>query len=48
MMPCRCTTFVDPKIPYIGPNDGFIKIEENATVGVPDLVDRLMADKVNG
>ena len=39
---------VDPKIPYIGPNDGFIKIEENATVGVPDLVDRLMADKMNG
>jgi len=35
---------VDPNIPYIGPNDGFIKIEEKATTGVPDLVDRLMVD----
>jgi len=35
---------VEPKIPYIGPNDGFIKIEKKATAGVPELVDRLMVD----
>ena len=39
---------VDPKIPYIGPNDGFIKIEKKATVGVPELVDSLMVDEVSG
>jgi NAD-dependent deacetylase len=33
---------VDPKIPYISANDGFIKIEEKATVGVQQLVTELL------
>jgi NAD-dependent deacetylase len=34
---------VDPKIPYISHDDHFIKIEEKATVGVPLLVNDLLA-----
>ena len=34
---------VDPKIPYMSGNDNFIKIEEKATVGVPELVTQLNA-----
>ncbi len=33
---------IDPKIPYIGDDDTFIKIEEKATIGVKDLVDKLL------
>jgi len=35
---------VDPKIPYISHNDGFIKIEEKATVGVDKLVNQLLSE----
>jgi len=35
---------VDPKIPYISNNDGFIKIEEKATVGVAKLVNQLLSE----
>src|ERR1700733_7869587 len=35
---------VDPKIPYISHNDGFIKIEEKATVGVGKLVNQLLSE----
>jgi len=34
---------VDPKIPYL-PSDHFIKIEEKATVGVPQLINELLND----
>jgi len=34
---------VDPNIPYIGPGNSFIKIEERAAAGVPALVDKLIA-----
>lgn len=33
---------VDPKIPYISDGDGFVKIEEKATVGVVKLVNELL------
>lgn len=33
---------IDPKIPYVNHNDHFIKIEEKATVGVPELVSQLL------
>jgi NAD-dependent deacetylase len=33
---------IDPKIPYIDQNRSFIKIEEKATVGVPQLISELM------
>jgi NAD-dependent deacetylase len=33
---------IDPKIPYL-PSDHFIKIEEKATVGVVELVDKLLS-----
>lgn len=32
---------IDPKIPYL-PSDNFIRIEEKATVGVPQLVNELL------
>jgi len=35
---------VDPKIPYTGAGNTFIKIEEKATVGVPELVDKLLSE----
>jgi len=34
---------IDPKIPYL-PSDNFIKIEEKATVGVPQLINELLKD----
>ena len=34
---------IDPKIPYL-PSDNFIKIEEKATVGVPQLLNELLKD----
>ena len=34
---------IDPKIPYIGDDSSFIKIEEKATVGVVSLVDKLLS-----
>ncbi len=33
---------IDPNIPYLNQNSSFIKIEEKATVGVPELVNELM------
>jgi NAD-dependent deacetylase len=32
---------IDPKIPYM-PSDNFIKIEAKATIGVPELVNKLL------
>jgi len=34
---------IDPKIPYMGDDSSFIKIEEKATVGVVSLVDKLLS-----
>jgi NAD-dependent deacetylase len=34
---------IDPKIPYL-PSDHFIKIEQKATVGVPQLINELLND----
>jgi len=33
---------IDPKIPNIGDDSSFIKIEEKATIGVNSLVDQLL------
>ena len=35
---------IDPKIPELKTGQGFIKIEEKATVGVPELVERLLSN----
>jgi len=35
---------VDPKIPYLERSNSFIKIEEKAAVGVPELVAELMSE----
>ena len=35
---------IDPKIPELKTGQGFVKIEEKATVGVPELVERLLSN----
>ncbi|GAC1302118.1 MAG: NAD-dependent deacylase [Mucilaginibacter sp.] len=38
---------IDPKIPHIDQNRDFIKIEEKATVGVPELISELLTADLN-